>query len=273
MEYYTSCFIQACHHLGYPYQILHSGNNVLKITLPHKDTYIINGHGEWLSDNQHEICLDKDMQMSIIGPHLFPRTIPVCDPYLTIQYQSYSQYSSYVEIIQAWEERLSYPFIIKPNRGARGINVQRVHNRKQALYALQTIFDKQNRHYDYVALGQECLQIKKEYRVICLGNSIEMILEKDISQAQYVGNLSPLHWNGATVIWKTEKALYDIMKTLVCEIFDSFVLTFSGFDVVQTQDNQFYLLEVNAHPGFRLFRTVYGDKPLISLYTKLLQHL
>lgn len=273
MEYYTSCFIQACHQLGYPYHILHSGNNTLKIILPHKDTYIINGHGEWLSDHHREICLDKDIQINIIGSHLFPKTLSACDPYLSSMYQSYASQTSYTEIIQTWEKTFSYPFIIKPNRGAQGINVQIIHNQEQALQAITNIFYQDQRYYDYIALGQEYLNIKKEYRVICLDGTIEMILEKDVSQAQYTGNISPLHWTGATVIWKTDVVLYDIMEKIVSEVFSSLHLTFGGLDIVQTQDNQFYLLEINAHPGFRLFRKVYGDKPLISLYTKLLQRL
>ena len=49
-------------------------------------------------------------------------------------------------------------------------------------------------HYDYIFLAQEYISIAQEYRVLVYDNELQFVYLKDNSEADFTGNISPLHF-------------------------------------------------------------------------------
>ena len=159
------------------------------------------------------------------------------------------------------------------NKGSHGDNVFLCKTAEEVDHAINKIFDSNSKFYDYIALAQEYLPIQKEYRVIIFREKIIFAYEKNIEEAQFVGNLSPLHWENSRAILVKDEGLINEFKNFISPIFTQLDLIFGGLDIVIDKDNQMWLIELNSKPGFEYFVACNGYDEVVKMYEILLRDL
>ncbi|MFN9858109.1 MAG: alpha-L-glutamate ligase, partial [Pseudanabaena sp.] len=190
--------IQACKNSSIAYEILHPNQNVVKVKFGDREYYFTNYSTPLTSQSVAEIFKDKQYFYQIFqGVVRMPRTLSFISPYCDEKYLEYLEFSSIDKIITEIKKNFALPVILKRNRGSGGNNVFKCTDLLEVRNALDHIFNINSKNYDYVALVQEPIHIVKEYRSVCLNHEQIVLYEKDISQAKFTGNLSPLHWEGA----------------------------------------------------------------------------
>lgn len=109
-----------------------------------------------------------------------------------------------------------------------------------------------------------------------VGKKIELVYEKDISQATFSGNLSPLHWDGAVArkIDRTEDAqLWNDLEHFVAPLFEQLSLVYGGLDICVDLAGNYCLIEINSQPAYKLLVESEGEQILVDLYVKIVQYM
>jgi len=203
-----------------------------------------------------------------------PKTKGYFDPCpKDVKYTDYVAQPNYEAITESICSEFSFPLIVKMNSGQQGTNVFKCSTKEEVSSALAAIFDHNSQHYDFVALAQEYIQPKAEYRVIVFRGKVLLAYEKNIESATFVGNLSPLHYENATAIQIQDIELLQRLQECVAPIFPILNLEFTGIDIILGTDNQLYIIELNSRPGFTLFEKDNSDEPLVLMYEKILSEL
>lgn len=141
------------------------------------------------------------------------------------------------------QEPRQFPVIVKKrissrNKGNFIINSQ---------FELKNFFKTHN-YLDY--LIQEYIKTKGDYRILILKNKILDIVKRKANKIT----------NTAT--------LPDKIKNQALKITKLFKADFTGVDVIESQDNRFYFLEINLSPQFRSFERVTG----VDVMEKIMQY-
>lgn len=156
------------------------------------------------------------------------------------------RFKSKSELKQAIEDHtLKYPFIVKPNYGARGKGVLLVNKEEE----LEEIYSCK----DYVF--QEYLQNTGDWRAIVLGGRVLGIMKRTGSDGSFLNNVSR---GGQAVIEKNEEVIRKVRDIALtsASVFD---LTFCGVDVIKDEStNEFHFLEVNTALEWKGFQSATG---------------
>jgi glutathione synthase/RimK-type ligase-like ATP-grasp enzyme len=234
--------IEACKALGVGYQLHHDSGNLLEV-IPAGRSYYFAAWTTPLNDQAIcHICLDKAFFYELAHTLVpMPRTLSYFDPGAAPKHQRYISIPSINAIAADIQAHFELPVIVKRNRGWGGDHVFRCDTPGDVVEALTAIYDRTSPRFDYVALAQEHLTIRREYRIIYLGGKLQFAYEKNIDEARFTGNLSPLH--------------------------------FCGFDVAIDTDEKIWLIEANTSPGFAYFIASCGPEKIVELYVRVLQEL
>lgn len=266
--------LQACRNLDIEYQILHFHENLVKVTIASKDYYFTNYATPLTPQSIAEIFKDKQYFYQVFQDAVrMPRTQSFISPYCDPKYQEYLQFQSTAEICQNIIQNFELPVIVKRNRGSGGNHVFHCADRLAVQKALDAIFDLNSKNYDYVALAQEEIAIVKEYRCVCLNGEIIVLYDKDFSQAEFVGNLSPLHWQGAIAKPISDRQVISEIAQFIQPIFQQMAIVYVGLDIAVDQHGQYWLIEANSHPNFDIFIRDNGETAIVHLFEKILQYL
>ncbi len=266
--------ITACKQAGIRYDSVHKGGNVIIVHTGNRPAIFSN----WTPPvNPHSIgnlCSDKDFLYAAMSPYVhMPKTLSFLDPKIPKVYDEYARCSTYEEIVGQIENNFDYPLIVKRNRGTRGVHTFRVQDRATLHSKLATIYDKSLKAYDYVALAQELIDIKAEFRAVFYKNALIFAYLKDTSNADYAGNLSPLHWDGAKASQVTDKRLLDKLEQFVVPGLNHLGIDYAGVDIALDQEDKLFLIEVNSSPGFDIFAQDCGQEDVVRLYSLILEDL
>jgi len=230
--------------------------------------YLVNSQTPFNSQDSVAVCKDKffcflTLQNSIKQP----QTLSFLDPFCGNNYKEYLECENFGQIEEFIKKKLDFPLIIKPNSGSLGVNVQKVENKNELKIAIEKIFDTKSRDYDYVMIAQEYVKIDQEFRVITVNGIVELIYQKDISSAEFVGNLSPLHWQGFKTNIIENKEFISKIQEFINPIFAKLPnLFWAGLDIVIDQSGELFLIEINTHPGFSLFLSTQESHHIENLY-------
>lgn len=265
------CLIKACQSLNVNYQILHPSENLVLVDNRHIFT---NWATPLLSHAESRLFTDKEYTQAIFSDVIqIPRTkaylTPNIDPTLTSQHL----FQSCDEIISDFGNEFTYPLIIKRNAGTHGEGVFLVNNKNEAKLAIAEIFDEHNKNWDFVVLIQDYIKAKKEFRVVTLDGKIEVAYLKDISNAKFSGNLSPLHWQGSKAVLINSQEVLSELQKFIDPIFTKLPIQFCGIDIIQDENDKLWMIEINGSPGFDYFCRDNGYEKIISLYRKILNKL
>jgi glutathione synthase/RimK-type ligase-like ATP-grasp enzyme len=266
--------IQACQKSSIAYEILHPNQNVVKVKFGDREYYFTNYSTPLTPQSVAEIFKDKQYFYQIFqGVVKMPRTISFISPYCDEKYLEYLEFPAIDKIIAEIEKRFDLPVIIKRNRGSGGNNVFKCANLPEIRKALDHIFNVNSKNYDYVALVQEPINIVKEYRSVCLNQEQIVLYEKDISQAEFTGNLSPLHWEGAIAKSVNNAQVIQVIDQFIKPIFQKMAIAYVGLDIALDNQGNYWLIEANSHPNFDIFIRDNGEEAIVQLFQKILEYL
>ncbi|MBN3881725.1 MAG: YheC/YheD family protein [Nostoc sp.] len=262
--------LKACDNLNISYEILHPSENLVKIKLNNKQHYFCNYSTPLLNQAVAHLIKDKEYTYHVLNKKVkLPRTVGFLSPFCDTRYKIYLKFPTIQDIILEIKENFQTPVIIKRNSGASGHNVFLCKNLDEIETALKEIFNINNK-YDYVALAQEFIHIKSEYRAVFLKKELVLLYEKDITDAKFVGNLSPLHWDGAKAKYINDPEILSAIANFAQPVFEELDLDYGGFDIVLDRDNQYWLIEINSHPNFGIFIRDNGEEPILKIFEKML---
>ncbi|MDZ8228060.1 ATP-grasp domain-containing protein [Nostoc sp. ChiVER01] len=266
----VSLLLQACENLNISYEIFQPAENLIRIKLNNKQHYFCNYSTPLINQAVAKIIKDKEYTYHILKQKIkLPRTIGFLSPFCDIQYKIYLKFPSIQDIVLEIQEKFETPVIVKRNSGSGGHNVFLCQNTDEIETAVKEIFDI-NQKYDYVAIAQEFIHIKSEYRAVFLNKELVLLYEKDISNAEFAGNLSPLHWNGAKAKYINDPQILSEIANFAQPIFEELDLDYGGLDIVLDRDNQYWLIEINSHPNYSIFTRDNGEEAVLRIFEKML---
>lgn len=265
--------LEACHNLKIDYEILHNDQNLVKVKLD-KNYYFCNYSTPLVDQSIFKILKDKDYTYSILHKKIrTPKTLSFLSPFCDFKYQHYLKFETIADIAKEIDRVLQYPVIVKRNSGSSGHNVFLCHNLEDIQNSLTTIFNIDHKDYDYVAIAQEYILIQREYRAIFLNQELILLYEKDITQATFTGNLSPLHWQGSQAKHINDVQIISEIETFCQPVFQELNLNYTGLDIVIDQDHQYWFIEANSHPNYDIFTRDNGVYLAVQIFEKMLTFL
>jgi len=268
----TRCLAEACRRLKLPVKSRDENGNLLSVEIGGRRFFFANYSTPFNSDAVSKIAKDKEFTYRILKDVVpMPRTAGFFDPsYDSVPDRPKAAFRSVEEITRSVLDNFSLPVIIKMNSGDRGVNVFLSRSGAEVQNAIGEIFLKQSRHYDYIALAQDYVPPAREFRAVVFRGRVVLLYEKDFSRAKFVGNLSPLHWEGARAVHVADKEAIADFEKLLTPIFSALPVEFSGLDVLEGKDGRRWLLEMNSQPGFFYFVRDNGEEPVVRMYEKIL---
>ena len=269
-----SCLVAAAGRLGLSYVVHDPFGNLVSIDIA-GPKYFANFATPLNRGSVERICRDKEFTYHVLKDRVrMPKTKGYLDPIpADMGSIAYRQHSDLAAIVSDIKERFGWPAVIKMNTGSLGRNVFLAGDEQGAEAALEAIFNKDSRDYDYVALAQEYVPHVREYRVIILKGEVVLLYEKDASEGVFTGNLSPLHHDRSVARHISDVHEIERFASLAHDIYSTLGVAYAGLDVVERSSGELVLIEVNAHPGFTFFVRDNGEEPLIAMYEKLLKEL
>lgn len=265
--------LQACQNLNIPYEILHNYENLVRIKLD-KYYYFCNYSTPLIEQSVAQIIKDKEYTYSILKDKIkTPKTMGFLSPFCEEKYQDYLKFKTIPEIAHEIENNFQFHVIVKRNSGSGGLNVFLCQNLEEIITALTTIFNINHKNYDYVSVAQEYIAIKREYRAIFLDKKLILLYEKDISQATFSGNLSPLHWEGGQAKYINNPKIIAEIESFCQPIFQELNLDYTGLDLVVDEYDQYWFIEANSHPNYDIFTRDNDPKLAVNVFEKILMFL
>lgn len=270
----TRCVRRACDALGIPYRVHDAYGNFVALDLD-PVRYFVNASTPFNNSAVDKICKDKEFSWKLLKDVVrTPRTKGYFDPYpQDSQYAGYVVEESYEAIADSMVQEFSLPVIVKMNSGLKGKNVYLCRDAAAVLTAITTIFNHELPSSDYVALAQEYIPPKREYRAVVFRGKLVLLYEKDISSATFNGNLSPLHYENARAVLVDDVTVRSRVEEAIAGIFPVLDLEFGGIDLIEDEAGSLHVIELNTHPGFTFFVKDNGDEPLVAMYERILREL
>lgn len=265
--------ISACQELNLDFQILHSTQNIVKVNLE-KPYFFVNYTTPFLDQSLAKILRDKDYTFQVLkGIIRMPDTMSFLSPFCDPKYQEYLKLDTIDKISDQIVNNFTLPVIVKRNAGSSGINVFLCEDGESIKEALNNIFDLNTKEYDYIALAQEYIKIKSEYRAIFCDRQLKLLYRKNNSNASFTGNLSPLHWEGAIAEHITNPQIIQDIEDFVRPVFQELDLAYGGFDIACDEQGNHWLIEINSHPNFDIFTRDNDPSLAIDVFKTMLQSL
>ncbi|MBI2474327.1 MAG: hypothetical protein HYV68_01370 [Candidatus Taylorbacteria bacterium] len=267
----TRCLIRAAKNLGLTVRTLDQNSNFVSIEKSGKRLFFVNYSTPFDDPAAVKICKDKEFAHFLLEKKIrMPMAKGYFDPLYSEASEIHGGAGSYASIAGNIMKEFTLPLIIKPNSRSRGRNVCLCSEGRHVYDAIEKIFDHDSEYYDYVALVEDYVAPHREFRVIVFKQKILLVYEKNIAEAKFIGNLSPLHWDGARAVVVKDEAVLQRLGEFIAPIFNELKLDFTGLDVILGRDNKFYLIELNTSIGFAHFVKDNGDEPIVDLYRTIL---
>ena len=269
--------IKACKELNIQYEIIHKHQILVKVTLPNKTNRFFTHHYKAFNrEDIVKICKDKDLSYTVLAPHIkVPKWKSYLAPNLNEKYLPLLEFPTRKTIANDIENNFKYPVVLKRNFGSQGHNVYLCNNRADILSALRRIFSRSRKFgaFDYIAIAQEYIKIKKEYRVIAYKRKLMFAYEKNIDDAIFVGNLSPLHWENAKGVLVQDTNMLEKLEAFSQGVFDAIPINFVGLDIAIDENGEFFIIEINNSPGMGIGAGSFGMDPIVRMFKYILKDL
>lgn len=263
--------IEACEQLNYQYQVMDENGNLVMVFDQNRRYPFANWTTPLNSLSVSRLCEDKQYFYQYFKSRIkMPKTLgylnPECDP----KYSNYLKFANLEEIVQDIELNFQTPVIVKKNRGALGTHVFKCETQLDIINALVKIYRKDLKIGDYIALAQEYIKIDQEYRALVIDGELHCAYEKNIQNATYRDNLSPLHWDGAIAKLVQDQTLLEQFQQFCQPLFQYGELRYAGLDLAVDTEQNLWLIEANSTPGVDYLMRDCGEEIVIEWYKKTL---
>ena len=186
------CLVSACIRLNLQYQFSDENKNLVTVTVGDKKYLFANAATPFNTDSQANVFADKGFTHDLLADlEIIPKTLGYPDPSTDSQYQSYVVHKNISKISDNILNNFSLPVIIKKNRGYKGVNVFSCDSKEEIQKSLKIIFNKDSRDYDYLALAQDKINIKQEFRAIVFGGGVTSYLFQRQHKSQIYREFEP----------------------------------------------------------------------------------
>ena len=221
-----------------------------------------------------EIFKDKEYTYQLLNGKInTPRTLGFVSPQCEEKYKKYLSFPDIESIVLEVNKKFAFPVILKRNRGAGGNNVFLCKTREQIKEALEIIFNVNSKDYDHVALAQEYIEIAHEYRAVFCKEKLVLLYEKDKSQAEFAGNLSPLHWEGAKAKHIINPTLMSEIQDFVKPVFAEIAINYAGLDIALDKNGAYWLIEINSSRNYDIFVRHNDRQIVVTMFKGILETL
>ena len=263
MEKNIKCLIDACKKISLKYEFIGNEDNFLRINVSGKWEYFQLNKTPFNSEVTYGICKDKMHTYKLLHPRVrMPKTISFLDFGVEKKYQHYVRHTSLSAVMENIETELTYPLIIKQNKGALGVNVYLCKNKESVSDAIQAIFNKASKYYDYILLAQQFIPTREEYRLVCAFGQPVLAYKRGNA---HIFNHKYWENNEVAILIKDPKVIQDLFG-FIEPVYQDIDLGFVGFDIVRGMDNRFYLIELNSSPKFDHIIDSSGEESVIQMY-------
>lgn len=248
----TRCLIEAVKKLNLEYDVLDKNGNLVRINTKNGKLFFANYGTPFNTGSFCKITKDKEFTSILLKDVVrMPKTVGFFDPNYDEGGEIRSEKNTDEDIADEISRQFILPVVIKPNSLSRGINFSICNNKEEIRFSLRKVFEK-NQNYDYIALVQEYIKPKIEYRVIVFQNEIKLVytVKKEIKDETVT------------------KELEEFIKP----VFSVLDIGFAGLDIIVGEDDKKYLLEINSEPGFANFVEKNGEEAIIEMYSRTLKH-
>jgi glutathione synthase/RimK-type ligase-like ATP-grasp enzyme len=249
------------------YSYVDNEKTFLQLNFPKRKHFIINSTLGLISNSESKITLDKTYQYLLLKNILpIPKTKSYFDP--LSKYTDKTKSKSIQKIKEDISKNFTFPIILKKNRGAQGINVFKINNSKELTKYIKIIF-KKDENYDYICLAQDYIKPKKEFRVIVYDNNISLAYQKNINNATFKNNLSPLHWENSKTTLPHHSDIKKLKK-IILALTKTWPIKYAGVDIIEDINKKLWLIEINGSPSIAHFVKDNGESKIIPMYKKIL---
>lgn len=218
---------------GFPDALMVRGRPFIRTTTPFND------------EGVSALCRDKAAVHALLdGKVRMPKTRAFLDP--AGRYPELCQARSIDEIVESSLDFL-YPRIVKMNRGRAGRHVFLAKDEAGFRDSLGKVFDKASRHYDYIALVQEHVEPRAEYRVAVSGGRPTLAYGRD---------------SFGFVDAPIASDLFETCGQILAEI----PVSWGSLDFIESTDGSLYFLEANTQPSHEGFIQKNGGGAIRDLY-------
>jgi glutathione synthase/RimK-type ligase-like ATP-grasp enzyme len=261
-----------CERLNFAVDELHPDGNVLQVHTSQGPYLFANWATPLNTHASARLCEDKDFCYRALHKKMpMPHTRAFLDPNVDPKYAGYLRHHNHSAIARAMEAEFDFPFIVKRNRGSHGSNVFVVADHAALLERIEVIFDPSSKHYDYVCLAQNFVHIDIEYRGIFLHDRLVFAYEKQAPAHVFPNeNLSPLHRSGGRAILVRDSTTIEAINETVGPNLSGYGIRYAGVDVVRDNNGLYWVIELNASPGFDQFVADCGPDALHELFERML---
>ncbi|MCD8507437.1 hypothetical protein LRY65_01520 [Candidatus Woesebacteria bacterium] len=274
MNQHINCIQKACQRLSIPYEHIGSSGAFLRCWINDQTYTFIANEVPFNSHIVTRITSDKTFTGELLKEVIaLPKSKSYIDPDCEPVFQPFREFQSVAEIEEDIMNHFSFPLVIKMNRGSQGKNVFKCTNSAEIQNALHHIYDQSSRLYDHVALVQAYVPIAREFRVIVFQQEIMLVYEKDFSEATFVGNLSPFHWDGAHARVITDQTLIKQIADHIQPMYSELDLQYGGLDVAVDTNGKMWLFEINTKPAYNYLIADVGEEVLVELYSRIFRAL
>jgi RimK family alpha-L-glutamate ligase len=140
---------------------------------------------------------------------------------------------------------LTYPFIAKPNLGARG----------QRVYLIESPEDLQQVAPLSDFIFQPYIKNTGDWRVLILGGKVLGVMRRTAASGSHLNNTA----RGGTASLETNQKILDEVAEIALRAAAALQLTFCGIDIIQDDNSgEYYFLESNSAPQWQQFQKVTG---------------
>jgi RimK family alpha-L-glutamate ligase len=137
------------------------------------------------------------------------------------------------------ETKLKYPFIVKPNLGARGEGILLINSENEISNLPEDI-------YEYVF--QNFIRNTGDYRVFVLGGKAVGVMKRVAKEGEYLNNFS----KGGSVHFEQDQKIIEYLEKEAPRVSAVFDLKLCGVDFIYDEDEKlFKFLEVNTAPQWQ----------------------
>lgn len=267
MEKQIAVLHRACEHLGLETRFVDSNQNVMQVQFPWGYEYFRINRTPFNSEVVAEICRDKMHTYELLSSHInLPFTRSYLDVNVAPKYRQYLTHTSLEAIVADVEQHFSLPVVVKMNSGALGTGVFLCESPEQVRNAFQTIFNQQSSQYDYVALAQQYIPNKLEYRLVCAFNEPVLVYQR----GQAAG-FNARYWeNQEVAINVSDPEIIERLMDFINPIYQTLSAGFAGFDIIQDEQDNLHLIEINSAPKFNHFLENNDPDWVLNMYCETL---
>ena len=163
----TRCLIEASKRLGLTTVAYDPNDNFICIKAGGKNLFFANYSTPFNTNSFSKISRDKELTYLLLKDMIrMPKTFGVFDPNYSEDGEIKNNKEQFSENLRKILNQINFPLVVKPNSLSRGTNFSLCKREEEVLSALEKIFNRNSRHYDFVALLQEYVEVAEEYRVI-----------------------------------------------------------------------------------------------------------